>query len=319
MAGGWRALVAVVLGVLARVGARQVPGGATEAPVRVAAAAAQGGGEGGRAGGPQPQPPWPGNATGHGRFDLKAAVRFAEYSAAAYCHADLLAGWGCKRCSDQLAGFKLDAVVRDDHLNLQSYIGVDDGLGAVLIAFRGTTGLDLHNWIADLQITHADAPFAGMSSKSRVHAGFLRAWNSTLREELTTRTRNLMKTHNVLKVVVTGHSLGAGMATLAAVDFRINFGVGSVELHTFGSPRVGNKAFAEEVDGLFDSVRLTHDRDIVAALPPRSLGYWHIKSEVWEHTVTFTPPVGPPTSFTEYRGPCDPSGEDPSCQDSVCT
>ena len=45
------------------------------------------------------------------------------------------------------------------------------------------------------------------------------------------------------KVMVTGHSLGAAIATHCAVDLFMNVGIKDFELYTFGSPRVGDDAF----------------------------------------------------------------------------
>jgi predicted lipase len=51
--------------------------------------------------------------------------------------------------------------------------------------------------------------------------------------------------------LVTGHSLGAAIATLTAAHLLADFNVNpaSVSLYTFGSPRVGDRAFADWFDG----------------------------------------------------------------------
>lgn len=40
-------------------------------------------------------------------------------------------------------------------------------------------------------------------------------------------------------------SLGGAMATICALDIRLNLGIEDVRLYTYGSPRVGNYVFAE--------------------------------------------------------------------------
>jgi predicted lipase len=86
--------------------------------------------------------------------------------------------------------------------------------------------------------------------------------------------------HQNSKVLVTGHSLGAAMATLAAVDLA-NAGY-DTDLITFGSPRVGNKAFSEYVNNTVNGVnlRVTHGNDIVTVFPPQLTGYHHVGREV---------------------------------------
>ena len=50
-------------------------------------------------------------------------------------------------------------------------------------------------------------------------------------------------------IYVVGHSMGAAVATLCALDLQFTFGLGpsDVRLYTYGSPRVGNQQFAEFV------------------------------------------------------------------------
>lgn len=40
-------------------------------------------------------------------------------------------------------------------------------------------------------------------------------------------------------------SLGGALATLCALDLKLNQGAHDVRLYTYGSPRVGNSVFAE--------------------------------------------------------------------------
>ena len=49
-------------------------------------------------------------------------------------------------------------------------------------------------------------------------------------------------------ILLTGHSLGGALATLAAYDIRreLNVPPCSVVCYTFGAPRVGNYAFAHD-------------------------------------------------------------------------
>lgn len=72
------------------------------------------------------------------------------------------------------------------------------------------------------------------------------------------------------KVVFTGHSLGGALATLGAADFADT----THALVTFGSPRIGNAAFA----GLFKDVRIhryVQCTDVVTRVPPEKLTAAH--------------------------------------------
>ena len=54
----------------------------------------------------------------------------------------------------------------------------------------------------------------------------------------------------VKSIIVTGHSLGGAIATLAGLDLKRKYGY-KVTLINFGSPRVGNEAFYFKVRELF--------------------------------------------------------------------
>ena len=72
--------------------------------------------------------------------------------------------------------------------------------------------------------------------------------------------------------MITGHSLGAAMATLLAAERE------EAELVTFGSPRVGDPAFAALFAGR--AVRRYVDcTDGVTAVPPSLIGYAHLSGE----------------------------------------
>ena len=85
----------------------------------------------------------------------------------------------------------------------------------------------------------------------------------------------------------TGHSLGAAMATLGAAE--VADGQRSVTLYTFGSPRVGDKAWAawagrrlgsRNGTAIAAARRMRRQKDIVPAIPPRSIGYVHVPTEI---------------------------------------
>ena len=63
------------------------------------------------------------------------------------------------------------------------------------------------------------------------------------------------------KIWMTGHSLGAALATLAADRY------GNVQgVYTFGSPRVGDGAFKKNFE--VEAYRIVNNKDIVTRVPP---------------------------------------------------
>ncbi|MED6173292.1 hypothetical protein PIB30_058033 [Stylosanthes scabra] len=86
-------------------------------------------------------------------------------------------------------------------------------------------------------------------------------------------------------VYVTGHSLGGALATLLALELSSNQlakrGAISITMYNFGSPRVGNKRFAEVYnEKVKDSWRVVNHRDIIPTVP-RLMGYCHVAQPVY--------------------------------------
>ena len=135
--------------------------------------------------------------------------------------------------------------------------------GAVIVTFRGTEPDRLGD-------AFDDARFALLPwTHGSVHAGFRnaleRVW-TPLVEKLTPLASRA--------VWFSGHSLGAALATLAADRFPTTSGV-----CTFGSPRVGDRAFAAAFDVRFGAraARYVNDADIVTHAPTTfPLPYAHV-------------------------------------------
>jgi predicted lipase len=98
---------------------------------------------------------------------------------------------------------------------------------------------------------------------------------------------NLIKQNPTASILITGHSLGAALATMAAIDIKnkIKIAASKITFYTFGSPRVGNQAMANYIFHLYPNgayQRVTHYNDIVPHVPPREVfGNIHSGNEVW--------------------------------------
>lgn len=165
----------------------------------------------------------------------------------------------------------------------------------LVIAFRGTEQTRWKDLRTDLMLAPAGLNPERMGSdfkeEVQVHSGFLNAYDS-----VRNRLLSFIKTSISFKdgekdtaskwhVYVTGHSLGGALATLLALELsssqmaksgRIN-----VTMYNFGSPRVGNKRFAEEYNKkVKDSWRVVNHRDIIPSVP-RLMGYCHVAQPVY--------------------------------------
>jgi len=140
------------------------------------------------------------------------------------------------------------------HVSLLQVKGINsDGFPqpCLVVAFRGTDDLvDWNNNIKSMQ-----TPF---NECGLVHAGFNIAYQS-IKEELFFYLEDLS-----LPIFITGHSLGAALATLLTAEImeRPNF----ESCYNFGSPRVGDTAFA---NALADKpiYRVINNCDIITTVP----------------------------------------------------
>ena len=138
----------------------------------------------------------------------------------------------------------------------QAAILVKDQVCASLV-FRGTLGLK--DAITDAEILPVAWPLGG-----NVHSGFKAAFDAVW--DAIQKVLHDLK----LPIFFTGHSLGAALATLAASQARNDPSMvpsSPAALYTFGSPRVGDKAFGGTLKGLFHC-RVVNDEDLVPTVPP---------------------------------------------------
>ena len=71
------------------------------------------------------------------------------------------------------------------------------------------------------------------------------------------------------QLLVTGHSLGAALATLFSA--RINDE--NSACYTFGSPRTGTPKVVKQMN--FKAYRFRNNNDVVTKVPPEFLGFTH--------------------------------------------
>jgi len=128
-------------------------------------------------------------------------------------------------------------------------------------AFRGTEPSKINDVMADLNLIKGAAKAGG-----KVHSGFQKEVNDLWMDVLAEIEHN-----DQLKirkdVYMTGHSLGAAMATIAATRYQPH------ELFTFGSPRVGGPRFVKNIK--CPHMRFQNNNDIVCRIPPAWLGFRH--------------------------------------------
>jgi triacylglycerol lipase len=138
---------------------------------------------------------------------------------------------------------------------------------AVILAFAGTDPGIWQNLVSDF----TPVPRAG----SDTHDGF-RVAAAAAQPQIDQAVQLCLQSGKPL--FVTGHSLGAALAALAALSAS-NAGTPLQAVYTFGMPRVGGSLFAASYADLSKvTYRLVHGLDLVARVPPRKLltGFHHV-------------------------------------------
>lgn len=126
-----------------------------------------------------------------------------------------------------------------------------------VLSFRGTEVSEPSDVLADLKAGKNVEACGG-----KIHVGFKGEINKlwpTIEKSVA----------NIDKLYVTGHSLGAAMATIAAGRMQSKV----IALVTFGSPRVGNQEFVDSLN--VEHFRVQNNCDDVTKVPFRLMGFRH--------------------------------------------
>jgi triacylglycerol lipase len=136
-----------------------------------------------------------------------------------------------------------------------------------VVAFRGTEPGKLRDWMSDLDSKLVAGPFG------LVHCGFRLAL-SHVWDELNACVAAFQDQGQSLWL--TGHSLGAALATLAAARWR-EADKPVHGLYSYGGPRVGNRDFERSLNQDFGArnFRFVNNADLVTRVPLRAMGYSH--------------------------------------------
>lgn len=190
---------------------------------------------------------------------MEQSLLFAELSEICYYREELVAPEVAK------IGFHTTRYFERD--GAQAYLFENDTDSVVTC--RGTEPNEWNDIKADANATSAVAETIG-----RVHSGFKKEVDD-LWPEL---QEAVMANENALWF--TGHSLGGAMATISAGRcFMEHIERWPHGLFTYGSPRVGDKAYINFCD--VHHYRWVNNNDIVTRVPPAWLGFRHHGKEMY--------------------------------------
>jgi hypothetical protein len=160
----------------------------------------------------------------------------------------------------------------------------NDPTNRIVIAFRGTekTG----EWLENIDYGQTEATFENLDHSVTIHTGF---WDA-LNEKANHHTKSLQDQLNDLiptyltkdgpnEINITGHSLGAAIATLVTLDSILRYKGVRIVTFIIGTPRVGGPSLAqlyrdlsEDPTDNFVVWRLVNTEDVVTTVPAPVVG-----------------------------------------------
>jgi len=221
-------------------------------------------------------------------FSLSSAnstlLRPALFSRVAYCQSASITAWDCGPPCEALTGITFLQSGGDEGAIPLYYIAYSADDDALVVAHEGTDPQKLLSILNDAQFglvpLNASRFPETAGQNITVHDGFQQTFERTADGLLSGVLAGLDST-GVKKVLVTGHSLGAALATMTgamikdAVDPSVD-----VSVVGFGLPRGGNENWANFLDNGVGVTFVTNQHDPVPIVPPKFLGFQHSSGEI---------------------------------------
>jgi len=139
----------------------------------------------------------------------------------------------------------------------RGFLGVCDT--HAVLAFRGTDPVTLPNWLTDAIVKLVECG----EYDGRVHHGF-----STVLRRSWGKVEEILEEAGDKPLFLTGHSMGGALAVLTACRLA-KMGRPAVATYTFGSPRVGDRAFCAGY--ALPTYRVVNGLDLVPEMPVASV------------------------------------------------
>ena len=146
----------------------------------------------------------------------------------------------------------------------------------IVLAFRGSQ--EIRDWYTNFSTQlrkftiRREGQTTISSYKGKVHTGFFLGWTSIEKDVLAQIKHwqdDLKSGESLPPLLVTGHSLGGALATMAAASLQDN-NMDVAGLYTFGQPRAGDISFTRQLNNTLAGkvYRFINNNDVVPHVPP---------------------------------------------------
>lgn len=188
----------------------------------------------------------------------------------------------CAKYSNDAYSKKVEGkFIESKETDTQAFVSFNNG--DLIVSGQGTTSIK--DWSIDFQIWRTKVDYL---ENTKVHSGFIKAYDS-VRLDIHTEIAKHQVDKEIRKIICTGHSLFGAIATICALDCAIQYDI-PVFCVTFGSPRVGSKAFVNLFNNYVEvSYRCVRHKDPIS-FTPLPIRFKHVKGGI--HFGNFLKHVG---------------------------
>jgi hypothetical protein len=162
----------------------------------------------------------------------------------------------------------------------------DEAQRIIVLTFRGTANLinvvnDIWCGCTELSRINNEGQLPESLQNIELHRGFSYEYKGLQSHIQYVFDEMQAKQEQGWRLLVTGHSMGGALATLCIADILLNrlaIKADKLALVTFGSPRIGNRAFSQWIDGsgLYVNTRVEVEGDPVVLLPAQNdVAFFH--------------------------------------------
>jgi hypothetical protein len=198
-------------------------------------------------------------------MDTQRSLRMNRF---AYCPIEDIHRFQCIDC----AGQSLQLVYQSPSSDATQVMVVSSD-SSIMVIFRGALR-DSYKWLATLDTQQT--PF--LCKNCKVHSEFHSQFIDCSEKVIDVLTE-LYEKDPSRPIHITGHSIGAAVATIFAVHVSLSHpSLVLSQVITFGSPRVGNREFVKMADAMLGNkwFRIINQLDMIAAIPTQSAGFFHV-------------------------------------------
>ncbi|KAI0345774.1 alpha/beta-hydrolase [Trametopsis cervina] len=215
---------------------------------------------------------------------LSAITPYVQFARAAYCPTSKIAGWSCGEACSALPGFQVTLSGGDGNDVQVYFVGYWPSQNAIVVAHEGTDPTQFLSDLTDVDLVLQNFDktlFPGIDPAAQAHGGFL-GEHSLTAPTILAEVKRLISAKGAKTVITVGHSLGGALAELDSLFLTLNLPSSiHIKAVTFGTPRVGNPAYAAFFDShVSDFERVNHQSDPIPIVPGRFLGFSHVHGEI---------------------------------------